>query len=105
MPNKISRHSIISLEEYLKKCNTSPGQVAQLVRAPSRHAKVMGSIPDQGTYKKSTNRCINKWNNKSISLSLSLFLPPLSQINKIKNIEWTESPMQSRRPKSTAIYT
>ena len=70
-----------------------------------QYAKVAGSIPDQGTYKKSTNRCINKWNNKSISLSLSLFLPPLSQINKIKNIEWTESPMQSRRPKSTAIYT
>ena len=42
----------------------SPGQVAQLVRASSQYAKVVGLIPRQGTY---------------VSLSLSL---PLKSINK-----------------------
>ena len=29
-----------------------PGQIAQLVRALSQYAKVVGLIPGQGTYKK-----------------------------------------------------
>ena len=34
----------------IKKVNCGPGQVAQLVRAFSRYAKVVGSIPSQGPY-------------------------------------------------------
>ena len=34
-----------------KKIRGDPGQVAQVVRQLSWHAKVVGSIPSQGTYK------------------------------------------------------
>ena len=36
----------------VKNKQLSPAQVAQLVRASSPYAKVTGSIPGQGTYKK-----------------------------------------------------
>ena len=39
------------------------GPVVQLVRALSWYAKVVGSVPSQGTYM-TTNECINKWNSK-----------------------------------------
>lgn len=44
-----------------------PGWVAELVRASSQYAKVAGSIPGQDT-QESTSKCINKWNNRSVSL-------------------------------------
>ena len=46
--------------------------LAGLIRVSSPYAKIVGSIPGQGTYiQESTSECINKWNNKSKSLSLS----------------------------------
>ena len=59
----------------------SLGQVAQLGGASARYAKAVGSIPGQGTYKKSTNECINELNNKSmfVFLYLSSFPPPLKK--------------------------
>ena len=53
--------------------NVSPGQVAQLIRVWSLYTKVVGSIPS-GHIQESTSECINKWNNKSMFLSLSLSL-------------------------------
>ena len=53
-----------------KKVNVSPGQVAQFIRASSRHAKVADSVstPGQGTYR---NQPINASISGTISLSLS----------------------------------
>ena len=53
----------------LKNIMVGPGWVAQLVRMLSWYAKVVGSIPGQGT-------CKNQpMNNKLIFLSFSLCLP------------------------------
>ena len=63
----------------------APGQVAQLVRAWSGYAKVMGSIPSQGHIQELTNECINKWHNKLISLSLPH--PSLPSSVSLKSIQ------------------
>ena len=65
------------INETFKITFIGSGQAAQLVRVWSRETKAAGLIPGQGTYKKSTNECKNKWNNKSMFLSLS-------QIHKFK---------------------
>ena len=62
-----------------------PGWGSPELRLLSQYADVADLIPSQGTYKNqpiTTNEYINKWNNKSMFLSLS-FSPhlPLSQIN------------------------
>ena len=62
----------------LKISKYSPGQVARLVRTSSQYVNVAGSISDQGTYK---NECINKWNNKSMFLSLSLSINKRNFLN------------------------
>ena len=57
-----------------------PGWVAQWVRASSPCAKACGFGPWSGHQQESTNKCVNKWNNKSMFYS---------QINKLKKIkEW-----------------
>ena len=58
---------------------SSSGQVVHLVRAPCQRANVVGSTLVRA-HTESTNECINKWNNKLISLSSLLF----SKINKLK---------------------
>ena len=55
------------IEKAGKGKEKSPGCVAQLVRALSQNAKVVGSIPDQGTYK---NQPIVKASVRCSSLSL-----------------------------------
>ena len=54
----------------LLKENNSPGQVAQLVRASSWHAEVVGWIPRQGTYK-----------NQPMSASVSGTIPPCFSVS------------------------
>ena len=69
----------------LTKCWLSPGQVAQLVRALSYYAKVMGLIRSQGTYESQPmNAQMGGTTNRCFSLSLPL---PLSknQLKKKKN--------------------
>ena len=61
------------------------GRVAHLVRAWSLYTKAAGLIPGQGTCKNQpVNECISKWDNKSMSLFLSLSLS-LSEINQYIN--------------------
>ena len=63
-----------------QKVDLCRGQVAQLVGALSQMHEGCGFDPQSGYIQEATNECMNKWNNKSISLSpLFLFL---SQINK-----------------------
>ena len=60
----------------------NPGQVAQLVRASAQYAKVLGLIPDQGTYK---NQPMDVWIGGTANRCFSLSLPSslsLSQINQ-----------------------
>ena len=57
---------------FLENKKMSPGQVAQLVTVSSQYAKVMGSIPGQGIYKKQPMNAQISETNKSVSLSLSL---------------------------------
>lgn len=45
-------HTIIGV--YLKEQNYHPGRGAQLTRATSPYAKVVGAIPCQGTYRDQT---------------------------------------------------
>ena len=50
----IPQNHQVKKQKELRKLNKnkgSPGWVARLVRASSRYAKVVGSIPCQGTYK------------------------------------------------------
>ena len=73
---------------YIQDGRQFPGWVAQLVRASSRCAKVVGLIPGQRHIQESTTEYISKWNNKflalSISVSLSHTLPPfLLPLSKI----------------------
>ena len=50
--------------------STGPGHVAQLVRALSRYAKVLGLIPGQGTYENQPmNASISGTTNQCFSLS------------------------------------
>ena len=42
----------LSVDGQCEIASYSPGQVAQLVKAPCQYAKVQGSIPGQGAYKK-----------------------------------------------------
>ena len=71
--------------------------VAKLVRVPSQHTKVAGSISGQGTYKK------QPMNARTIDLSLSLSLsplPPASDLSLTKisfKKEWKEL-YKSNRP-------
>ena len=68
----------------LKKSNHSPVQVVQLVRVSSQYAKVVGLIPDQGTYmQESINECMTRWNNILISFFLSPSSSLFLKINKI----------------------
>ena len=68
----------------LLKCGkVCPERVSKLARVSSRYAKVVGLIPSQGIYKNQINEGINKWNNKSMLISLS----PKKLINKNKEIK------------------
>ena len=81
---------------------SSPGQVAQLVGAPSHTPKVGGLIPGQATYLGCdliTGQCAYRRQPVDVSLtlmflslfvSLSLSLSPLSSLSKIKNISLGE---------------
>ena len=78
--------------------DSGPGWVAHWVRALSRLHQGCGFNPQSGHIRESTNECINKWNNKLISASLSsqFFkkekIPmPFCDLNKllvIKNLPW-----------------
>ena len=50
-----------------------PCGITRLVRASSQYTKVVGSI------QKSSNECVNKWNNKNQSLPFFLCLPFFNQ--------------------------
>ena len=65
------KHSLNTLVGQIHRSRKHPGWVAQWVRALSHYTKVEGSVPRQGTHKKQP---MNKWNNKLMSLSLSLKL-------------------------------
>ena len=57
-----------------RKFSFSPGQVAQLVRASLQYAKVVDSVPHQGTYK---NQSMNVKQQIDVSMIHSLSLLPL----------------------------
>ena len=78
-------HTTLTLRFLARNISSSPGWVAQLVRASSQYIKVVGSIPGQGTDKNQlANAEISRTTNRCLFLSLSL--PPtsssLSQINQ-----------------------
>ena len=57
----------------MNKEQKNSGQVAQLIRASSQYAKVMGLIPGKGTYKKQPmNAQVSGTTNRCLSLSLCL---------------------------------
>ena len=64
-----------------------PGQVAQLVRASSLYAKVVGSIPSQGNNNQPVNASISVTRNQCFSLSpFHLCLKTIKNIFKYKFI-------------------
>ena len=79
LPNQVFNavfNSLGILPQFGKRKNITenqvlgPGQVAQLVRAPSRYAKVVGSIASQGTCKNQPmNTQISGTTNPYFSLS------------------------------------
>ena len=68
------------LKMHILKMYTGPGQVAWLVGASSQYAKVASLTPGQSTYENKPMSAMNGWNNKSMSVCLSLLFS-LSKIN------------------------
>ena len=69
-----SQPSCLGAEGSVEKSIGSPDWVAQLVRVSSEYAKVAGSLPGQGTYKKESVNGMHKCMQQQRSMSLSLNL-------------------------------
>ena len=89
---------------YIKLKSFGPARIAHLVGLFPYYAKVVSSIPSQGTYQNQTMTTY-KWNNKLMFLSLSLKSINLKKLKSLCTTKETINKMNARTTEWENIFT